>query len=290
MKKNHCLPFILSAVLLCGCSSTASSSHAETGQQNPATPTPSPFTRKTSEDPHIAYINQYVGMNAASVGYTSLSEDRMDHLGEGYVQLEFVTEDGSYVGSDEEDQLKNYVITAQNVKPNTEVHFTYSTDEDGKEDTDGFPSSQTIDEIDLAVKKVGSRGKGPKLTEITPSPDKYSAYIRNYVGKNLYTVGYTSLGGDFRDRYGEGNILLNIATEDGSYIDIKDKGLMKQYVVTGQSVPPNTQITYTYDKDSDGKEYDNLISSQSIDSINLTVKTITGKPAVPSTTASPDSE
>lgn len=287
--KKISLPFILSAVLLCGCTTTASTSQTRTEQSKPSTPTPSPFTRKTSDDPHIAYINSYTGMNAASVGYTSLSEERMDHLGGGYVRLEFVTEDGTYVGSDEEKKLKNYVITAQNVKPNTEVHFTYSN-EDGKEDTGGFPSFQTVDEIDLAVKKVGSKGNGPKLTEITPSPDKYSACIRNYVGKNLYSVGYVSLGGDFRDTYGEGNILLNIATEDGSYVDINDKGLMKQYVVTSQSVAPNTQITYTYDKDSDGKEYDNLISSQSIDSINLTVKTITGKPAVPSNTASPDSE
>lgn len=288
--KAKLLPFFLSGILLCGCSSTTAASQNKTIQQRPSAPTPSPFTRKTSEDPHIAYINRYTGMNAASVGYTSLSGERMDHIGNGYIQLEFVTEDGSYVGSDEEDNLKKYVVTGQNVEPNTEVHFTYSTDDDGKEDTDGFPSYQNIDEIDLAVRKLDSNEKGPELTEITPSPDKYSAYIRNYVGKNLYTVGYTSLGGDYRDKYGQGSILLNIATEDGSYVDINDKGLMKQYVVTGQSVAPNTQITYTYSKDSDGKEYDSLVSSQNIDSINLTVKTITGKPAVPSSTASPDSD
>ena len=41
---------------------------------------------------------------------------------------------------------------------------------------------------------------------IKQSPDKYTWYIRNYVGKNCASFGYTSMGGDRMDHYGAGYI------------------------------------------------------------------------------------
>ena len=45
----------------------------------------------------------------------------------------------------------------------------------------------------------------PAIT-IKESPDKYTWYIKNYVGKNCASIGYTSMGGDRMDSYGGGYI------------------------------------------------------------------------------------
>lgn len=270
-------------MMLAGCASGGSpsaavsdSSHSSVIPASTLAPTSVPFTLKTSSDKHIAYVNNYVGMNCANVGYTSLNGDRRDQLGATTVLLEFVTSDGSYVGPDDEEDLQNYVVTAQNVAPNTEVHLTFDTQSDGTE-YDNLVSYADLDEIDLAVKKVGESGNGPSLTEITQSPDKHTAYIRNYVGKNLAIVGYESLAGDYRDSYGAGTVELKCVSEDGSYIDYSDQDVLKQYVITGQNIAPNTELTYVFSKKSDGTEYDNLVSSQSIEFITLNVKALTGQ-------------
>ena len=39
---------------------------------------------------------------------------------------------------------------------------------------------------------------------INASPDKYTWYIQDYVGRNAAGFGYTSLGGDRMDHYGAG--------------------------------------------------------------------------------------
>lgn len=53
---------------------------------------------------------------------------------------------------------------------------------------------------------------------IKNSPDKYTWYIKNYVGKNCASIGYTSMGGDRMDHYGAGYIELVMVTPDGAYI------------------------------------------------------------------------
>ena len=237
------------------------------------------FSRKASSDKYTQYVDKYVGMNAANVGYTSLGGDRMIELGQGYLQITYVTADGSYVGPDDEENLKNYVVTAQNIEPNTEVKFTFETDSDGTE-YDYLVDFQTYTKIDLAVKKVKSDEEGPSLVAINPSPDKYTYYVRNYVGKNAATIGYESLGGDYLDAYGSGVLELNLAADDGSYVDYTDESILKQYVVTGQSIEPNAEIKYEYETDGDGVEYSNLIRSQTYDSITLTVTSITGEEVV----------
>ena len=111
------------------------------------------FSLKASPDKYTQYVGKYVGMNAASVGYTSLGGDRLIEIGSGHLQITYVTADGTYVGPDDEESLKNYVITAQSIEPNTEVKLTFEKDSDGEE-YDNLVDHQSYEKIDLAVKKV----------------------------------------------------------------------------------------------------------------------------------------
>lgn len=127
----------------------------------------------------------------------------------------------------------------------------------------------------LAVKEVGSLGGGKLgLTEITVSPDKYTWYVRDYVGRNLASCGYLALAGDDRDAYGAGTVVFVINSDDGNYIDVSDKETLKKYVVTGQNVSPNTGIKMEVLKDGNGEEYSNLVGNQSVEEIELSVSPI----------------
>ena len=73
------------------------------------------------------------------------------------------------------------------------------------------------------------------------------------------------------DQYGSAYIHLVVCADDGSFVDIHDDSTLKNYVVTGQSITPNTELKVTYSLDSDGNEYDNLIDTQNIEEIELYV-------------------
>ena len=79
------------------------------------------------------------------------------------------------------------------------------------------------------------------------------------------------------DHYGAGYIQFVITSDDGTFIDPQDTELLKNYVVTGQSVAPNTELTYVFDTDSKGNEYDTLVSSQNLEEIELMVKPVGGE-------------
>lgn len=180
-------------------------------------------TIKTSPDKYTWYVKDYVGKNLASFGYTSLGGDRMDHYGEGYIELALINQSGKYIDIENEDELKKYYVAAQNLEPNTEIKYTFQKDEEGN-DENGLISSQTVEEILLYVKEVGNTDD----TEITLTPiqtalDAYTYYIRDYVGRNLEECGYLSLAGDFRDAYGAATVKFVLIPDDGSYIDPTDE-------------------------------------------------------------------
>lgn len=233
-----------------------------------------PVVINPSPDKYTWYIKDYVGKNAASFGYTSWGGDRRDSYGAATLKLVFVTEDGSYIDIEDEDTLKGYVVTVQNLAPNTELKLTFLKDSDGEEYSN-LIDCQSYEEIVLGVKKVGSAGQGPQsLTPIDPSPDKYTWYIADYVGRNLAACGYVSLGGDYRVYYGATTLKFVIVADDGSYIDSEDFESLQNFVVTGQNIPPNTELKLEFMKRSDGTEYDNLVDSQSLEEIELYVKRI----------------
>lgn len=128
-------------------------------------------------------------------------------------------------------------------------------------------------EQDKAVSNDNSFNEPANTSDqIKASPDKYTWYVKNYVGKNCATLGYTSLGGDRMDKYGAGILELIFVCSDGTYVDISSDDALKEYTVIGQSLPPNTKLKYVFDKDSEGNEYDNLIAYQNHEKIVLNVK------------------
>lgn len=234
------------------------------------------ITIKTSPDKYTWYIKNYVGKNCASFGYTSLGGSRMDHYGAGYIELVFITPDGSYINIETDDDLKQYVVTAQSLSPNTEMKYTFQMDSDGNE-YDSLVATQSYEEIVLCVKKVGSKDEiAVGLTEIKSSTDKYTYYIRDYTGRNLASCGYLSMSGKRMDHYGAGYIRFVIVATDGSFIDPEDTELLKNYVITSQNIAPNTELKFEFMTDSNGDEYDSLIQSQNIEEIEITVKPING--------------
>lgn len=255
------------ALTLAACSGTAGAPSAT--DSSPAQTQESVFI-KPSPDKYTWYIKDYVGMNAASIGYEALDGFRRDQYGNGIIKVIYVSDDGTYVDPGNEEQLKEYVVTAQNLEPNTEMKYVYEVDSNGEE-YENLINFQTIDEIVLAVSKTGGSSQTPELTEIQPSPDKYTHYVRDYVGRNLAECGYNSLSGRLTDAYGHGHIFFDIVTDDGSFVDPEDEAALAGYMVTSQSASPNTAISMTYSTDSDGKEYSNLISSQTLESITLNV-------------------
>lgn len=231
-----------------------------------------PMPTKESDDKHIAYIKDYVGKNCAAIGYTALSGDRNDYLGDAYLHLVYVTADGTYVDVEDEELLKQYVVVSQSIEPNTEAKLGFAVDEEGEEYN--FTNWQSVEEIILQVKKVGENVKFEHdPIKVNQSIDRYTYYMPDFVGRNLATCGYISLGGDLRFRLGEANCKIVIVTADGSYVDI-EKDIIKNYVVYAQNVEPNSEFKIEYEKDSEGNEYDNLIEHQSYDEIDLYVKAI----------------
>ena len=230
-----------------------------------------PETIKESPDKYTWYVKDYVGMNAASAGYTSMDGFRRDEYGKSNLKLVYVATTGEFLDPEDEDQLKEYVVVGQNLQPNTEIKFTYSLDENGEE-YENLVSDRSYEEIVLSVAKIGQTGDEPsQLTEIEPSLDKHTQYVRDYVGRNLAACGYVSVAGYLTDSYGHAYITFDIVTDDGSYVDVEDEEALMQYVVTGQSVDPNTEISLTYSLDENGEEYENLVSDKSLDSITLNV-------------------
>ena len=71
-----------------------------------------------------------------------------------------VTPDGAYIDIETDDDLKQYVVTAQSYAPNTELKYVFDTDEAGNE-YENLVQSQNIEEIVLCVKKVAAARKPP---------------------------------------------------------------------------------------------------------------------------------
>ena len=240
---------------------------------------------KESPDKYTWYIRDYVGRNLASFGKGT--KDRYEEYGNGEIYFTFVSTDGSLISKT---NLEDYIVVAQSVEPNTELKYQYQKMSDGTE-YDTLIETQNIERIELKVAKLTTKSddtssKDNNMTEkakeamnhtptpIKASPDKYTWYIKDYVGRRLNSCGTARLGGFLMDDYGAGGIEFVILTDDGSDIDIDDEETLKNYIVTAQGIAPNSEIKYIFDKRSDGTEYDNLLDYQSIEEMELYVTKI----------------
>lgn len=232
-----------------------------------------PTQTKESNDEHYAYIKDYVGRNCASIGYSPSSDIRVDYLGKGHIFLRFETADGSYIDVDNEEQLGQYVVVAQNIDPNTEARIEFMTNDEGEESF-LIPKWQSIEEIVLQVKKIDEDVKFEhKLTRIKQPKDQYKYYMPDFVGRNLATCGYLVSEGDLRFSLGNVNIRFAIVTDDGSYVNL-DEETIKEYVVYDQGVEPNTEINVEYQKDSEGNDIYFFATNQTYNEIDLYVKRV----------------
>lgn len=215
----------------------------------------------------------YCGKNLASCGkFSTFYREYQDSYGNGYVKLSIVTEDGIYIAPDDIDTMEQYVVAQQSVQPDTIITFQFAKEKDG----DYGRTTQmyrSFDEIVLFVKKRTESTRRfdakPHVISVKESPNENTYFVRDYTGRNLASCGsYSSFYGDFRDDYGAGQIILNIICDDGTYIHPERIEQLREYVITGQGISPNTEVQFTFD--------DYLPSSwsfvgSSIDSIDIYV-------------------
>lgn len=98
-----------------------------------------------------------------------------------------------------------------------------------------------------------------------PSPDKYTWFIKDYVGRNASDSCSYRLNEECMEDYGDATLTIKFVTEDGSKVS---KDNVNNYIVTDQSVAPDTQLTLTY---QEGYDY---VANQNIEEIVLNVKPI----------------
>lgn len=225
-----------------------------------------PETIKVSDDNHVTYMKDYVGMNLANTAYwASAGMMRIQYIASNMlanIEVLASTPDGKPI---EEDDMQNYYIVAQSIEPNSVISTSYSL-EDGEESM--YISHMSPSAIRFTVLPVGTEPSDDDLniTKVNVSEDANAEYIRDYRGLNLGMIGevYSSDNG-VQDEYGEADVILVPNSTDGSYIDPSDEENLKNFVIIGQDVAPNSKITVTYD------DSNNFVRGQNISTINVSV-------------------
>lgn len=114
---------------------------------------PQVTTIQPSTDAYTFYVRDYVGRNLSQCGFTSFSGERVDEYGHAQVVLTLVADNGVYIDAEEEESLRNYVVTGQSISANTKLTMTFLTDEEGKEYV-GIVDDLSIEQIDLFVRQL----------------------------------------------------------------------------------------------------------------------------------------
>lgn len=119
----------------------------------------------------------------------------------------------------------------------------------------------TVIKANTVVDESGN--KRPAKTK--PSPDKYTWFIKDYVGRNASDSCSYRLNDECMEDYGDSTLTIKFVTADGSKVS---KDNVSNYIVTDQSVDPDTQLTLVYEE---GYDY---VKSQNIEEIVLNMKPI----------------
>ena len=236
-------------------------------------------------------IRKYVGKNAASIGKKE-NEYLIEMYGRGKIRIVFITEDGKYINEPDEEKMK-YVVVGQNIPEGTNLVEVCERYSDG--DISSMVSYQNYDEIVLYVAPINDTSYKPNPVSILPTLDRHIYHIRDYKGRNVASVGKRKNEEDNEriDEYGNGKIIIELQSEDGSFVDVDDMNSLRRYVVTDQDIAVNTELVLSYETDSYGNEYENLIKSQNYERITLTVKIlddsiIKQQPTIPESSTSAD--
>lgn len=231
-----------------------------------------------SPDKYTWYLKDYYGKNLASIGDVHHDRSITEDYGAGEIRFVLYTPNGEYVDVKNKDSLKKWWVIGQSIAPNTQIKYIFRTDDDGME-SDYYVLSQNIEEVILALAPVGERAEMPAFTQIKPSPDQYTKYVYDYVGRNLTQCGIKPGYGGLYQQQGQAEIHLIVNGENGYYVDDSDWDDMKNYVVTRQNIAPNTEIKLTYRMDDDGTESQYYIQTQSVEEIELYAARITEEAA-----------
>lgn len=122
---------------------------------------------------------------------------------------------------------------------------------------------------------VSSKHESPTITENMESDDSQGIYtyqIRNYIGKNVASIG-KEYGDYLIDEYGKGRLRIVFVSEDGMVFSKNDE-IKKQYTVVEQNLRAGTNLTIVHLRDSKGRPYSNLVDYQSYEEIVLYVSAI----------------
>ena len=218
---------------------------------------------------YIYEIRNYVGQNVASIGKLD-GDILVDNYGSGKLRIVFVTSDGMCICQDNFEMMKDYIVVAQNIDAGEKIAIIHSRDSDG-EPYSKLVDYQSYDEIVLFVEPIDNDTYVPTYSNVSPTYDRHTYHIRDYVGRNAASFG-TFVGDDRIDEYGVGDLRLSFNSEDGTYIDVADVNELQKYIVIAQDIAPNTELEFEYEIDSYGNEYDNLLRNQNYEVINLTVR------------------
>ena len=82
-----------------------------------------------------------------------------------------------------------------------------------------------------------------------PNHKSQDAVVKSYIGRSLSLCGYTSMGGERRDKYAGTTLELIMQSTDGSYIDPNDDEAIEAYNVVAQYPAPDTTFTVTSNLD-----------------------------------------
>ena len=133
---------------------------------------------------------------------------------------------------------------------------------------------------------VSKKAESPTISENTQTDDSQGIYtyqVRNYVGKNLASIGKIQ-NKQLIDEYGSGDVRIIVVTEDGRFIPA-DSDLKKEYTVVAQNIEAGKDITVVHLRNSRGEPYSNLVDYQSYDEIVLYVAPIGQQGYTPQITA-----
>lgn len=216
-------------------------------------------------------IRNYIGKNLGTVGKV-FGGQLVEEYGSGVVSIVLVTENGAIIPPDNEELKKQYTVVDQNLAAGTDITIVHRRDSDGKPFS-SLVDYQSYDELVLYVAPVGSDSFSPTYTAVLPTLDRHIYHIRDYVGRNAASFG-KAFSTNRIDEYGAAEMRIVFTSEDGTYVDAEDINILKNYVVTGQDIEPNTELKIEYEKDSQGEEFDSVIRSQNYEEINLTVRAL----------------